>query len=112
MTMTKSDAITSAGKAATQRAVTAWYAFGFFIPLIGILVAYLRSPTLPIAQKADYADQDMLGIYEAQFVETLKARQVRAAWIGAIGAVCLYMVLGMAACLLGIAAGIASVPTG
>ena len=77
-----------------------------------ILVAYLRSPTLPIAQKADYADQDMLGIYEAQFVETLKAREVRAAWIGAIGAVCLYMVLGMAACLLGIAAGIASVPTG
>ena len=111
MTMTKSDAMTSAVTAATQRAVTAWYAFGFFIPLVGILVAYLRNPTLPIAQKADYADQGMLGIYEAQFVETLKARQVRATWIGAIVAVCLYMLLFMAMCALGVA-GVASIPTG
>lgn len=79
----------AAKTAAGRQSVFGWAVFGFFIPLVALLVVYLRSPQVPpmlLVQRGD-DDSDTLRVFEAQFIETLKARQVAHTWIGAaIGA--------------------------
>ena len=82
----KADAMTEATAAAQQAGVFGWAVFGFFIPLVAVPVVHLRSPKVPalVLMNRDGGDRETALIFEAQFVQTLKARQVSHAWVGAL----------------------------
>ena len=48
MTAPNVKAIDVGREAAQSQSVTIWTLFGFFLPLIGIVVVYIRSPPMPI----------------------------------------------------------------
>ena len=73
-------------KSADEEPVFTWGMVGFLFSLIGILLAYTRSPKMPASMLAEL-DEEGLGYIEAAVLEEmyakrLKARQVKAAWIG------------------------------
>ena len=60
-----------------------WGFAGALIPLgVAIVVAYLRSPAVPVDVSAAYNDPETLRWFEKAYRERLKSRQVKAAWIG------------------------------
>ena len=63
-----------------------WLIFGFLLPLIGVLVAYLRNPKVPAKVLAARPDDSasVARVFEVAYVERLKAKQVGKAWIGAV----------------------------
>ena len=62
-----------------------WLIFGFLLPLIGVLVAYLRNPKVPAKVLAARPDDNasVARVFEVAYIERLKAKQVGNAWIGA-----------------------------
>ena len=58
MTAPNVKAIDVGREAAQSQSVTIWTLFGFFPPLIGIVVVYIRSPPMPITLLAAYGDDD------------------------------------------------------
>ena len=79
---TKSEAIHAASMAADKATVTAWGVFGFLLPVVAIAVAYLRSPQTPTILLAEHDDDATTVYFDRQYTQTLKQRQVKAAWIG------------------------------
>ena len=61
-----------------------WIVCGFLLAIVTIPVAYFRWPRVPALALAEHNDDATLRYFEAQYIETLKARQVVAAWIGGI----------------------------
>ena len=103
MSASNTKAIEAGHVAAESPSVKLWGVFGFFLPLLGILVAYIRSPTMPTAALVAYDDDDTRVFYQSGFAERLKERQVRAAWIGfGVSFLCV-MLVGMAMCTLTVA---------
>jgi cell division protein FtsX len=90
--MEKSNA-RAAGTAEAERTSTfGWAVFGFLIPVVAVLVVHLRSPKVPAAVLARASDDPAIArVFEAQYVETLKSKQVTNTWLGA--AVGLFFVL-------------------
>ena len=82
--MTKTEAIDAAVTAAEKMSVVGWGVFGCLIAIVTIPVAYLRSPAVPALVLAEHNDDATLRYFEAQYIETLKKRQVKSAWAGGI----------------------------
>ena len=78
----KTGAIAAAEDEAMIRSVAGWGFLGYFFPLVGILVVYLRSPKMSAADLARYDDQATARLYERHYIDTLKRRQVKATWLG------------------------------
>ena len=100
MSASTAKAIEAGHAAAESPSVTLWGVFGFFLPLIGLLVAYLRTPTIPASLIAAYDDENTRYLYQSGFSERLKGRQVRAAWIGFGMSFLCVMLVGMVMCTL------------
>ena len=82
--MTKTEAIHAAAAAAAKPSVVGWGVCGFLLAIVTIPVAHFRSPRVPPLALAEHNDDATLRYFEAQYIETLKGRQVAAAWIGGI----------------------------
>ena len=72
--------------AADEESIFNWGMVGFFFSLIGVLIAYARSPRMPTQLLTDL-DKEGLAYSEAAVLEEmyskrLKARQVKAVWTG------------------------------
>ena len=65
---------------------------GFLLWIVTIPVAHFRWPRVPPLVLSEHDDDATLRYFEAQYIETLKARQVKAAWTG--------LILGVVAALL------------
>jgi len=66
---------------AEKQELTLWYVLGFWLGLIGILIAYLRSPQTPVILLAKYQGDERV-IFDSAYVEKSKAHQIKGAWIG------------------------------
>ena len=82
--MTKTEAIHAAAAAAEKTSVIGWGVCGFLLAIVTIPVAHFRWPRVPPLALAEHNDDATLRYFEAQYIETLKERQVKAAWIGGI----------------------------
>ena len=82
--MTKTEAIDAAAAAAEKMSVVGWLVCGCLLAVVTIPVAHVRSPVVPTLVLAEHDDDATLRYFEAQYIETLKARQVKAAWTGGI----------------------------
>lgn len=82
--MTKEQAIEAGKNAAMQKSTAGWGLAGFFFTIPALLIVYLRSPSVNLAELVRYDDQESERYFEMQYVETLKSRQVSATWIGAV----------------------------
>ena len=71
-----------------------WFFLGFFLLFIGLLIAYLRMPRMPLRALVSYPDQENLSLYEQSYKERLKSRRIKTTWIGILG------ILGVAICLI------------
>ena len=83
--MTDKSNAQAAGAAEAERVDTfGWAIFGFLIPVVAVLVVHLRSPKVPAAVLAQASDDPAVArVFEAQYIETLKSKQVTNAWLGA-----------------------------
>ena len=81
MTSIDSSPIQDAELEANAVSVSKWFWVGFLFGLIGILIAYLRSPKASAALLAKYEEGERW-MFEKSYTETLKAREVKNAWIG------------------------------
>lgn len=81
MTNNKGSSLLEAESKAQRASVTGWFFLGFFLGLIGLLIAYLRSPKAPVRFSANWEGDDRY-LFEQSYSETLKARQVKATWWG------------------------------
>ena len=69
---------------AKQTSAFGWTVFGFIIPVVAVLVVHLRSPKVPAEISVLVSDDpSVVRVFEAQYVETLKAKQVGSTWLGA-----------------------------
>ena len=86
MSITKTEAIQAGDTEAGKASVFWWGLLGFIAPIVTIPVAHLRSPKASPTQMATYGDDATLRFFEAQYIQVLKSRQVKTAWIwGIIG---------------------------
>ena len=58
-------------------------------------MVYLRSPKMPLSLAAAHDDRETLPLFERAYVERLKARQVKAVWIGFLCAVGMFVLLAI-----------------
>ena len=95
MTSINSSTIQDAEVEANSVSVTKWFWAGFLIGLIGVLVAYCRSPKASAAFLAKYEEGERW-MFEKSYTETLKAREVKNAWIGfAVAAALQFAILSL-----------------
>ena len=106
--MNTEDAIDAGYDLANQNSVALWGIGAFFFTLIVLLVVHLRSPKLPV-ELAAQVESDDLPLFERAYVERLKQRQVRAAWIGAIFPIAIGIFILMAMVLFGVMAGMSGI---
>ena len=81
MTNGKHSPLSEAESAAQTESVTGWFFLGLFLGLIGLLIAYLRSPKTPIRLSANWEGDDRY-LFNQAYSETLKAKQVKVTWWG------------------------------
>ena len=83
--MTTEDLVISlkAESIARQTSVTGWFYVGLFLGFIGLLIAYGRSPDLPIGSISNYSGDDR-HFFEQAYLQALKAKQINATWRGCI----------------------------
>ena len=81
MTSIDSSTIQDAELEANAVSVSKWFWVGFLFGLIGVLIAYLHSPKASAALLAKYEEGERW-MFEKSYTETLKAREVKNAWIG------------------------------
>ena len=81
MTSLDSSPIQDAELEANAVSVTKWFWIGFLFGLIGVLIAYLHSPKASAALLAKYEEGERW-MFEKSYTETLKAIEVKNAWIG------------------------------
>ena len=81
MTSINSSAIQDAELEANSVSVTKWFWIGCLFGLIGVLIAYLRSPKASAALLAKF-EEDERWMFERSYTETLKNREVKNTWIG------------------------------
>ncbi|MCY3629297.1 MAG: hypothetical protein F4120_02160 [Rhodothermaceae bacterium] len=86
MTNDKHSPLSEAEAAAQNVPVTGWFFLGLFATTIGMLIAYLRSPETPIRLSVNWEGDDRY-VFEQAYSETLKAKQVKAAWWGFISGI-------------------------
>ena len=91
--MTKTEAVHAASAAAAKPSVVGWGVCGFLLAIVTIPVAHFRSPRVPPLALAEHNDDATLRYFEAQYIETLKGRQVAAAWIGGLVGVVAVLIL-------------------
>lgn len=86
MTSIDSFPIQDAELEANSVSVTKWFWVGLLLGLIGVLIVYLRSPKASAALLANYEEGERW-MFERNYTETLKTREVKNTWIGfAVGA--------------------------
>jgi len=81
MTSINSSAIQDAELEANAVSVTKWFWIGLLLGLIGVLIAYLRSPKASAALSAKYEEGERW-MFERNYTESLKTREVKETWIG------------------------------
>ena len=82
LVVVESDARAAGVAKAEQTSAFGWAVFGFLIPVVAVLVVHLRSPKVPdLAPASDNPSVER--VFETQYVETLKAKQVSSTWLGA-----------------------------
>lgn len=81
MTSINSSPIQDAELEANAVSVTKWFWIGLLLGLIGVLIAYLRSPKASTALSAKYEEGERW-MFERSYTNTLKAREVKNTWIG------------------------------
>ena len=72
-----------------------WGVFAICFPLVAVLAVHIRRPRAPAAVLAQAGEDPAAArLFELQYIETLKARQVATVWLwAAIGAVINVLVL-------------------
>ena len=84
LVVVESDARAAGVAKAEQTSAFGWAVFGLLIPVVAVLVVHLRSPKVPAADLAPASDNPSVErVFETQYVETLKAKQVSSTWLGA-----------------------------
>ena len=68
---------------AKRVSVAGWYFVGFFLGAIGLLIVYLRSPKASMLPTNEFDGEERY-IFEEAWIESLKAKQVKATWMGLI----------------------------
>ena len=94
---TTGKALEAGEQAAITPSVIGWGVFGWAFALVAIPMVYMRSPKMPISLVAAHDDGATLPLFERAYVERLKARQVKAVWIGflcAVGTIVLLEIIG------------------
>ena len=79
-------------KAAGEASVFGWGVFGFFIAILAIPIAYLRSPEMPTEVVPDREGLDV-EVFESAYVNRLKRGKAKAAWLGLVVAIAVWYVL-------------------
>lgn len=82
--MNKTEAILAGEAEAHKMSEAGWRLAGLIVPILANLIVHLRSPRVPPGVLAIHDDSATLRYFETQFADTLKARQVKAAWVGAL----------------------------
>lgn len=93
-------ALAAGQQAADQPSVLGWGVFGWAFALLAVPWVYMRSPRMPMTAALAHDEPATHALFERAYVEQLKARQVKAVWIGvlcSIGTVVLMMMIGAAA---------------
>ena len=94
-TGTTATALEAGEQAAIKPSVIGWGVFGWAIALVAVPMVYLRSPKMPLSLAAAHDDRETLPLFERAYVERLKARQVKAVWIGFLCAVGMFVLLAI-----------------
>ena len=82
-----------AGKqAADKESIVGWGIFGLLLAIVAVPMAYLRSPILKSDILAEQSDDIDPAAFEMAYINQLKGRQTKAAWIGCI---CAFVVWGL-----------------
>lgn len=95
--MTSEQAIHDARAAAELKSTVLWTLSGFLIPLIAVLVAVARKPSVDAMALAKHDDKDTETIFCAEYVAVLKQRQTHAALAGAACWILILFVLAVIA---------------
>ena len=103
--MNSDQAVNAGYDLANRSKVGRWGIGAFCFAPIVLLVAHLRSPQLPV-DVATGLDIDVRPFYERAYVDSLKKRQVKAAWIGAIIAFVVWSILLFSMMFMGLMFGI------
>ena len=91
---TTGKALEAGEQAAIKPSVIWWGVFGWAAALVAVPMVYLRSPKMPLSLAAAHDDGATLPLFERAYVERLKARQVKAVWIGFLCAVGTVVLIG------------------
>ncbi len=90
--MTKLEARVAGSEHAEKMSVVSWGICGFFAPALALPVVYLRSPKITSSVLLAHEDDPTTRYFESQYLETLKSRQVKATWAGALIAIFFFYV--------------------
>ncbi len=80
-TMKNQDVLQNARDYAKLESTNKWFAIGFFLGLLGVLIAYMKTPKPRIDLIVDL-EIDERYLFQQAYGQTLKKRQTRNAWIG------------------------------
>ena len=92
MTSIDSFPIQDAELEANSVSVTKWFWIGLLLGLIGVLIVYLRSPKASAALLANYEEGERW-MFERNYTESLKNREVKETWIGFVCVAGLHFVI-------------------
>ena len=90
--MSERDSVDLGRQAAEQQGVFGWGFFGCALAILAIPIVYIRSPKLPTELIPSDKDIDTRS-FEVSFVNRLKKRQIKAAWIGFLISIGLWWIL-------------------
>ena len=81
--MTPQQAIQDARSAAEFQSTALWSISGFLVPIIAVLIAVARKPSVDASALAKHNDKETETIFCAEYVAVLRWRQINAAFTGA-----------------------------
>lgn len=93
--MTTQNAVLTGRMEADKQQVIGWGIFGFLLAILAIPIVYLRSPKIKTETLSEQNENTDLATFELAYVNHLKGRQVKAAWIGFLCAILLFIAIGI-----------------
>ena len=81
--MTNQEAVARGAQAARQESVLGWGVFGICLPLIAVLVAACRTPSVSPRALATHNDEATQWFFASEYTRVLKSRRVEIALLGA-----------------------------
>ena len=87
------EAISMARIEAQKPSVVKWGVFGFLVPLIAIIVAYARSPSVDALRLATLETPETQLVFEREYINVLKGRQTKATLIWGVISIAIMIVV-------------------